>query len=234
MDGAAFTGSIRAMATRQTLLVMTALAAGCATGSPRTAAHLPPPARESRAGTRDPGAGPVSVPATAAAPRYHARALHHDAAVHRAVETARRLVGQRDIVVDGVRYGDGCAALVRAAFEEAGRALPPTVTDVAKLHELARREKALRKGKPSPGDLVFLSDRPGGLPEHVGMVERVGAGGTATVLHRTSRGVVRLRVNAGQPWKARGDDGRILNDVLVVGGGRVPVGRLLVAFATLL
>ena len=54
------------------------------------------------------------------------------------------------------------------------------------------------------------------------------------MLHRTGRGVVRLRVNGGQPWKARGDDGQILNDVLVVGGGRIPAGRLLVAFATLL
>ena len=75
---------------------------------------------------------------------------------------------------------------------------------------------------------------PGGLPEHVGLVEAVGETGTATVLHRTARGVSRLRVNVGQPWKARADDGRILNDVLVVGGGRIPVGRLVVAFASLL
>jgi cell wall-associated NlpC family hydrolase len=222
------------MALRWTLLVVAGLAAGCATGTPRTATHLPPPARESRAGTRDPGAGPASVPAAAAAPRLQARALPRDAAIHRAVATARRLVGQREIVVDGVRYGDGCAALVRAAFEEAGRPLPAGVADAAALHQLARREGALRRGKPAPGDLVFLSDRPGGAPEHVGLVERVGEGGTATVLHRTGRGVVRLRINASQPWKARGDDGRILNDVLVVGGGRVPVGRLLVAYATLL
>jgi cell wall-associated NlpC family hydrolase len=222
------------MAPRRTLLVVAALAAGCATGSPRPADRLPPPARERRAGTQHPGAGPASVPPAAPAPRLQARAVPHDTAVHRAVATARGLVGQREIVVDGVRYGDGCAALVRAAFGEAGRPLPAGVTDVAGLHQLARREGALRKGKPAPGDLVFLSDRPGGQPEHVGMVERVGDGGTATVLHRTGRGVVRLRINAGQPWKARGDDGRILNDVLVVGGGRVPVGRLLVAFATLL
>jgi cell wall-associated NlpC family hydrolase len=223
------------MVLRRSLLVVAALAAGCATGKPRTAASLPPPARESRAGAPNQGAGPASVPpSTAPAPRLQARALPHDDAVHRAVATARGLVGQREIVVDGVRYGDGCAALVRAAFEEAGRPLPAAVTDVAALHQLARREGALRKGKPAPGDLVFLSDRPGGQPEHVGMVERVGENGTATVLHRTGRGVVRLRINAGQPWKARGDDGRILNDVLVVGGGRIPVGRLLVAFATLL
>jgi cell wall-associated NlpC family hydrolase len=177
----------------------------------------------------------VSAPApVASAPHAPPRALPHDAAVHRAIQTASGLVGQRDIVVDGVRYGDGCSALVRAAFGEAGHPLPASVTDVASLHQLARREGSLRKGRPTAGDLVFLADRPGGQPEHVGMVERVGEGGTVTVLHRTSRGVVRLRVNAGQPWRARGDDGRILNDVLVVGGGRIPVGRLLVAYATLL
>jgi hypothetical protein len=150
------------------------------------------------------------------------------------VDAARGLVGRRDIVVDGVRYGDDCAALVRAAFEEAGRPIPADVSDVRRLHDLARREGALRRGKPRAGDLVFLADRPGGLPEHVGLVEQVSAAGTATVLHRTARGVSRLRVNVGQPWKARADDGRILNDVLVVGGGRVPVGRLVVAFASLL
>ena len=219
------------MAPRRTLLVVAALAAGCATGKPRTAAPLTPPARESRAGTRDPGAGPVSAPPPAAPPR---RAPPRPAAIHLAVEAARGLVGQREIVVDGVRYGDGCSALVRAAFDEAGRPLPASVSDVASLLRLARREGSLRKGRPAAGDLVFLSDRPGGQPEHVGMVERVGQGGTVTVLHRTGRGVARLHVNAAQPWRARGDDGRILNDVLVVGGGRIPAGRLLVAYATLL
>jgi hypothetical protein len=43
-----------------------------------------------------------------------------------------------------------------------------------------------------------------------------------------------MHVNGAQPWKARGDDGQLLNDLLVVGGGRVPAGRLLVAYATLL
>jgi len=81
------------MVLRRSLLVVAALAAGCATGKPRTARPLPPPARESRAGTHDLGAGPVSVsPAATAAPRLQARALPHDAAVHRAVATARGLV----------------------------------------------------------------------------------------------------------------------------------------------
>jgi cell wall-associated NlpC family hydrolase len=184
-------------------------------------------------------AGCAAVPSRPAAPRAGAEpsapARHPDqAAARQAVEAARSLAGHREIVVGGVRYGDGCAALVLAAYQQAGRRLPGGATDVRSLHALARAEGSLRRTRPVPGDLVFLSDTPGGQVEHVGLVERIGEGGTVTVLHRTGRGVVRLRVNTGQPWRARGDDGQILNDVLVVGGGRVSAGRLLVAYATLL
>jgi hypothetical protein len=41
-------------------------------------------------------------------------------------------------------------------------------------------------------------------------------------------------VNVARAWTVRGDDGRALNDVLVVGGGKLPAGRLVVGFATLL
>lgn len=143
------------------------------------------------------------------------------------------LVGQRDIVLGGVRYGDDCAALVRAAFEEAGDALPAG-TDARALHALAAARQALRRGSPAPGDLVFLAARPGGPAEHVGIVESVSPDGTALVLHRSERGVLRLRVNAARPTTARGPTGRALNDLVVVGRTRIPAGRLLVGFATLL
>jgi hypothetical protein len=45
---------------------------------------------------------------------------------------------------------------------------------------------------------------------------------------------MRVRVNGAQPWKVKGDSGRAVNDVLLVGAGRVPAGRLLVAYATVL
>jgi hypothetical protein len=41
-------------------------------------------------------------------------------------------------------------------------------------------------------------------------------------------------VNGAQPWKLKGDSGRAVNDVLVVGAGRISAGRLLVAYATVL
>ena len=217
MDVPGTAGSIAAMSWPRTpLLVAAALAAGCAAAPPRPA------------GPAGPAAAPlVSGPA---APIRQA----DPAAARKAVETARALAGHKEIVVAGVSYGDGCAALVRAAYQQAGRKLPASAADVRSLHHLAQAEGSLRRARPAPGDLVFLSDRPGGQVEHVGLVEKVGAGGTVTVLHRTGRGVVRLHVNAGQPWKARGDDGQIVNDVLVVGGGRISAGRLLVAYATLL
>ena len=135
----------------------------------------------------------------------------------------------------GVRWGDGCAALVRAAFAEAGAPLPSSALDAQALHAYAREHSKVRRSRPAPGDLVFLSDRPGGPAEHVGLVESVAPDGTALVLHRTEHGVLRLRVNAAQPWKTKAaDTGRRVNDVLVVGGGRLPAGRLLVAYATVL
>ena len=150
-----------------------------------------------------------------------------------AIETARGLVGQREIAVAGNRFGDDCAALVRAALARAGSPLPLTASSVATLHALARERGLLRRGAPSAGDVVFLADRPGGAPVHAGIVELVGTDGTAMVLHRTGRGVARLRVNAEHPWTLKSNRGRLVNDPLVTGAGRLPAGRLFVAWASL-
>jgi hypothetical protein len=192
---------------------------------------LPPPAPVSRAGTRTPGAGPApGLDAGAArAPR-----LPRGEAIRRAIDTASDLVGHREIVVAGRAWGEGCAALVRAALASAGAPLPDHARDPAAIHGLARSRAATRRGRPAAGDLVFLSDRPGGPPEHVGLVEAVNGDGTALVIHRTDQGVLRVRLNGAQPWKLRTDGGRALNDVLLVGAGRVSAGRLVVAYATIL
>jgi cell wall-associated NlpC family hydrolase len=214
---------------RAPFLALALLAAACAGGSraARTNA-LPPPATESRAGTRGTGAGPAP-----GSPRQ-ARRAPREIQVRRAIDAAEGLVGRRDIVVAGVRYGDGCAALVRAAYAQAGSPLPESARDAAALLALARTQGAARRFRPAEGDLVFLADRPGGPAEHVGLVSSVAADGTVLVLHHTERGVARIHVNTAQPWKARTDAGKALNDVLLVGAGRVTAGRLLVAWATLL
>ncbi len=187
---------------------------------------MPPPAPGNRAGTRTPGGGPVPGPA-----RVPARRVPLETAVHSAVTVASGLVGAREIVVGGVDYGEGCAALVRAAY--AGAPISPLDGDARTLHARAAAEGRARRFRPAAGDLVFLADRPGGPPEHVGLVERVAPDGTVLVLHRLEAGVARVRLNASQPWKARDEAGKTLNDVLLVGAGRVTVARLLVGYASL-
>ncbi|HSD21186.1 MAG TPA: NlpC/P60 family protein [Anaeromyxobacter sp.] len=150
--------------------------------------------------------------------------------IPRALETAAGLLGASAIVVSGTDQGEGCDALVRVALAEGGVEVPPG--DASALHAAAKARGAVRRGKARPGDLVFLADRPGGSVEHVGLVERVRPDGVVVFLHRTARGVARLRLDASNPWKARSESGKTLNDVLIVGAGRVTTGRLLVGYAT--
>jgi hypothetical protein len=66
-------------------------------------------------------------------------------------------------------------------------------------------------------------------------VARIDPDGTAVALHRMARGVMRLRVNAGQPSRITDEaSGRRLNDTLRVGGAAVPAGDLVVDVAELL
>ncbi|HVI74476.1 MAG TPA: NlpC/P60 family protein [Anaeromyxobacteraceae bacterium] len=250
-------------APRAGLAVALALVAqGCATTPGWTRHHaLPPPAQENRAGAlaRSTGpdsgsvqvAGPVSpaapsgreakaatstataTPATRAATSIPSSTAPEVAAAVKAVSS---LVGQRQIVLDGVDYGPDCAALARAAFARAGRPLPASARDATALHALAASRGALLPTRtPSPGDLVFISDRPGGPPVHVGLVSRSEPDGTAVVLHRVARGVRPVRVNLAYP--SRSDDpatGKHINDALRVGTRALPAGSLVVSVSDLL
>jgi cell wall-associated NlpC family hydrolase len=219
--------------TARPLRLLAALAlwgAGCSAGRMATRPTLPPPpASEPRAGAPPSGsAGPGST-----LPRRPAL-LGKDAQA--AVDTASSLVGRRSVVVAGVDYGPGCAALVRAALERAGHPVPAGVTDAPGLHALAEGRGALRPGRRiQPGDVVFLADRPGGPPAHAGLVARADPDGTAVVIHRVARGVLRLRVNLA--WPQRTNDpatGRLINDTLYVGQEPLPAGSLVVGVADLL
>ncbi len=214
------------MVARPLLLVALALS-GCAGAAASSRRPLPPPAGESRVGARDERA---ADPAFASAEARPARPE-----VARAVQVATSLVGRREIVVEGRDYGDDCAALVRAALDRAGRPVPSYVRDAASLYALARGRGLVRTGiRAQAGDLIFLADRPGGPPAHVGLVARVQPDGTALVLHRVARGVMRLRVNLGYPGRiADPATGKRLNDTLMVGAAALPAGSLVVAVAAL-
>ncbi len=232
MDDGRSAASIGGMAAPRALLLL-GLAIGnlaCA-GSQAAAARrpLPPPAGEGRAGVRDDrGAGPANASQAKAPP------LKPDVKV--AVDTAQSLVGRREVVVDGRDYGAGCAAVVRASFDHAGRPLPADAKTAAALLDVARSRGAMRSGiRCAPGDVVFLADKPGGSAAHVGLVTRVDPDGTATVVHRLARGIGSMRVNLGYP--ARVSDpatGKRLNDTLQVGKSSAPAGSLVVGVAALL
>jgi hypothetical protein len=238
------------MAPRTGLAALALLLAGCAGAGRTRRPSLPPPAQEIRAGApqRSAGPGPGARAPAVQARRPPAPLTSVDAAAvapaaaplsperQRAVDAAAALVGRRTIVVAGVDYGADCAALVRAAFDRAGRALPDDARDAAALYALAVRRNALAPTRqPAAGDLVFLADRPGGAPAHVALVSRLEPDGTALLLHRVARGVLRLRVNLA--WPGRTADpatGRHVNDTLVVGAREVPAGSLVVGVADLL
>jgi hypothetical protein len=224
------------MASTRALLLagLTAGLIGCASSSGAVARRpLPPPAGDGRAGTRDErSAGPALASQAKTSPP--AAPLKPD--VKRAVDTASSLVGRREIVVDGRDYGSGCAALVRAAFDKAGKPLPADARTATALLDFARGRGALKSGiRSAPGDLVFLADSPGGPPAHVGLVARVDPDGTALILHRLARGVAKMRLNMGYPTRvADPATGKRLNDTLQVRSGTAAAGSLVVGVATLL
>jgi hypothetical protein len=221
------------MVARRILLAALALLAGCAGEGLARRRSLPPPAGNGRVGAPD---DRRADPASAFGLLPRKPAVPQRPEVARAVATAAALVGRRAIVVEGRDYGGDCAALVRAAFDRAGHPLPEAVRDAASIHAFASSRGLLRAGiRSAPGDVVFLADRPGGPPDHVGLVARVDPDGTALVLHRVARGVMRLRVNLGYPGRiADPATGKRLNDTLLVGAAALPAGSLVVGVASLI
>jgi hypothetical protein len=222
------------MAAPRALLLLGLAIGNLACASSQAAAArrpLPPPAGDGRAGAReDRGAGP----AIASASKVPDAPMKPD--VKRAVDAAQSLVGQREVVVDGRDYGPGCSAVVRAALDHAGKPLPADARSASALLEVAKGRGALRSGiRCSPGDVVFLADRPGGTAAHVGLVTRVDPDGTAFVVHRLARGVARMRVNLGYPGRVQDPaTGKRLNDTLQVGKSSAPAGSLVVGVAAFL
>jgi hypothetical protein len=234
MDAGGPPGSMAHMAASRAFLLV-GLAVGslaCAgAGGAQSRRTLPPPVGDGRAGVRDDrGTGPA-VTSQARPP-----AVEMKPDVKLAVDAAQSLVGRRDVVMDGRNYGAGCTALVRAAFDHAGKPLPSGASSAGALLDVAKQRGALRTGiRFAPGDVLFLADRPGGAAAHVGLVARVDPDGTAVVLHRLARGVARMRVNLGYPARvADPSTGKRLNDTLQVGKVTTPAGSLVVGVAALL
>ncbi|RKH37525.1 CHAP domain-containing protein [Corallococcus llansteffanensis] len=169
----------------------------------------------------------------------------------RVLATARALVGQPTVQVNGRRYPADCTALIEATYAQAGLkfrgTLKPGDNGVTAIYRYARANgRVYTDGRPVPGDLVFFREtydqnrdgrRNDGLT-HVGLVDGVDADGTVTVIHRVKRGVVRYRMNLARPHLPRDPrTGEVLNDMLRnpgPGQTHVLTGQLFAAFGSVL
>lgn len=215
----------------------------CATGPPVGArpwlADKYEPFSSPADGTHVPPSEAYESP-VAAAPDARARVLR----------TARSLLGQTKITVQGRRYGDDCTGFVRAAYDDLGIDLMAAaahgdngVTGIWRF--CARHGRIYTGGHPLPGDLVFFKEtydlnRDGhsndGLT-HIGLVEAEEPDGTVLIIHRVARGVVRYRMNLRVPNAPTDSRGRTVNDALraaTPGASPRLTSQLFAGFATLL
>ncbi len=149
-------------------------------------------------------------------------------AVQEVIDVGRKLVGQREVTIDGQSHRADCSGFVQACFGHAGvRIIGPEdrgISGTELLYRALERVDGIHTREiPEPGDLVFFSnthDRNGNGKldddfSHVGFVESVNEDGTIHFLHFVS-GAVRIgRMNLLHPSQ-RVDEGSgtIWNDPL--------------------
>jgi peptidoglycan DL-endopeptidase CwlO len=163
----------------------------------------------------------------------------------RLAAAAASSIGDRPLVVGGVRYRMDCSGVAAGIYAKAGLRLDdgggPSTRE---LYELVRRHGSLRRSRPLPGDLVFFDDtydaNGNGLRDdplsHVGVVEAVRPDGVVLFVHRIGDRIVRWRLHPGRPGERVDDKGQTLNHYLRSADGPFPAqttGELFVAFGSL-
>lgn len=133
----------------------------------------------------------------------------------RVLDTARSLVGKKEIVFNRKRYNFDCSSLVRAVYIES------LGVDLIRAYEIERGDRNVeliykycreygtlyRRKYPHEADLVFFdrtydADRDGREKDkltHVGIVEYVDRNGTIMFIHLDSGGIRRGRMNLRHP-----------------------------------
>lgn len=216
------------------VLLLTACAPKQGLRSPGTTRHVgsrPPP--ELNPPQEGPWGQPDSALALADAPpvRRPVRRDERSPTAETVVAAAETSLRRAWRTVDGTTYRDDCSGLVCALYANADIDLGHRNT--AALFELAQDlDVHHRKRVPDPGDVVFFDnthDRNdnGRLDDdltHLAVVEAVAADGTLTLVHRGSKGVVRIWMNLKRPDEHTDSDGRILNSYLRVRTSRDPAG----------
>ncbi len=167
----------------------------------------------------------------------------------RVAESAKALIGQRSVVIEGEKYRFDCSGVTRGIYARAGFPLGGRPSyrgenDVSILYRYVQQNGSLRRSDPLVGDLVFFDDtydRNGdGLRNdplsHVGVVEDVLDDGTVVFVHHAAGGILRYRMNLARPDARRDPDSkRTLNHYLRRAEGAYPAkttGQLFVAYGT--
>jgi hypothetical protein len=163
----------------------------------------------------------------------------------RIAAAAASSLGDRPIVVGGVRYRLDCSGVVAGIYAKAGFALgAERPFSTRELFELVRQRGSFRRSHPLQGDLVFFDDtydandngRRDDSLSHVGVVERVEEDGGVVFIHRVGEGIVRSRLHLGRPHDRVDERGRTLNHALRKAEGAWPAmttGALFVGFGSL-
>lgn len=139
------------------------------------------------------------------------------------VETARELLGSRDLKPLGHGFKNDCSGFIHGVYNLAGRKI-----EYRHLHSgrslseslyrtLLDRSLTFTEWPPNPGDVVFFWNTvaSSGTREgvtHVALVEEVGTDGTVTLIHYSSGNVNRMRMNLKHPRERTDPSGRVIND----------------------
>lgn len=155
-------------------------------------------------------------------------------------------IGERPLVVGGVRYRMDCSGVAAGIYAKAGLKVDDGggAPSTRALYDLVERRGSLRRSRPLPGDFVFFDDtwdaNGNGLRDdplsHVGVVEKVLDDGTVLFVHRVGGRIVRWRLHPGRPSERVDAQGRTLNHALRAAEGPYPAqttGELFVAFGSL-
>jgi hypothetical protein len=164
----------------------------------------------------------------------------------RIAAAAGSTVGDRPVVIGGVRYRFDCSGVVAGIYARAGLPLAAKgyAPDTKALFALVEKNGSLRRQHPLPGDLVFFDNtwdenRNGHIDDplsHVGVVEKILDDGTVVFVQQVSGLVVRSRLNLSHPHDVVDERGRTRNHWLRSAIGDRPAqttGELFVAFGTL-
>jgi hypothetical protein len=164
----------------------------------------------------------------------------------RLAAAAAASVGDRPLIVGGVRYRFDCSGVAAGIYAKAGFRVDDGTgsPSTRALYDVVRLHGSLRRDHPLPGDLVFFDDtwdsNGNGLRDdplsHVGVVEKIFGDGTVLFVHRIGGKIVRWRLNPKRPRDRTDDSGRPLNQYLRDAEGAFPAqttGELFVAFGSL-